>query len=77
MNYADEIIQDLSYLKLLEKQQTKAQLRDYVQFLRLLKAGECPTQEAAANQVNLSLRQAQRLWRRYRQDGLDSLIQTR
>jgi transposase len=77
MNYADEITQDLPYLQLLEKQQIKAQLRDYVRFLRLLKAGECSTQQAAANQVNLSLRQAQRLWKRYRQDGLDSLIQTR
>ena len=77
MNYADEITQDLTYLQLLEKQQIKAQLRDYVRFLRLLKAGECLTQEAAAKQVNLSLRQAQRLWKRYRQGGLDSLIQTR
>lgn len=77
MNYADQITQDLPYLQLLEKQLIKAQLRDYVRFLRLLKAGECSTQQAAAQLVNLSLRQAQRLWKRYRQDGLDALIQTR
>ncbi len=77
MNYVDKITQELALLQTAEKQQTKAQLRDYVRFLRLLKSGECTTQTQAANQVNLSLRQAQRLWKRYHQEGFEALIKDR
>ena len=77
MNYADKITQKLAVLQAAEKQQTKAKLRDYVRFLRLLKSGQSTTQLQAANQVNLSLRQAQRLWKRYQQVGFEALIKNR
>lgn len=77
MNYSALITEDLATLQVTEKQQTKAQFRDYVRFLRLLKSGQASTQLTAANQVNLSLRQAQRLWKHYRQQGLHALIQPR
>lgn len=77
MNYADKITQELTFLQATEKQQIKAKLRDYVRFLRLLKSGESTTQIQAANQVNLSLRQAQRLWKRYQQEGFELLIKDR
>ena len=77
MNYSTLITEDLFVLQLAEKQQNNAQLRDYVRFLRLLKSGEVPTQLAAAKQINLSLRQAQRLWKQYREQGLEALIQPR
>lgn len=77
MNYANKITEELAFLQLTEKQQTKANSRDYVRFLRLLKSAECTTQQAAASQVNLSLRQAQRLWKTYQQNGLAALIQPR
>ncbi len=77
MNYFVLITEDLSVLQLLEKQQTDAQFRDYVRFLRLLKEGAAPTQAAAAKQVNLGLRQAQRLWKQYREQGLEALIRPR
>ena len=61
MNYAALITEELAVLQSTEKGQTDARFRDYVRFLRLLKAGEAPTQSLAARQVNLSLslRQAQ------------------
>ncbi len=77
MNYSALITEELTVLQLVEKQQTNAQLRDYVRFLRLLKSGEAPTQQAAAKQINLGLRQAQRLWKQYRQQGLEALIRPR
>lgn len=77
MNYPSEISEDTAFLQAAEKQQTKAQFRDYVRFLRLLKSGEATTQKTAAKQVNLSLRQAQRLWKIYRQQGFQALIQPR
>ncbi|QDK79556.1 hypothetical protein EXU85_13465 [Spirosoma sp. KCTC 42546] len=76
MNYASKITQDLDDLLRLEKQQTNARLRDYVRFLRILKAGQLTTQLAVAKQLNLSLRQAQRLWQRYQQKGITGLLQS-
>lgn len=76
MNYADKITQNLDELLALEKKQTTARLRDYVRFLRLLKTGEATTQSQATHQLNLSLRQGQRLWQRYQQKGLSGLIQS-
>ncbi len=77
MNYADKITQNLDDLLNLEKKQINARLRDYVRFLRLLKSGQATTQQAAADHLNLSLRQAQRLWQRYQHQGLDALVESR
>lgn len=74
MNYALKIQEDLLTLQATEKKQTKAQYRDYVRFLRLLKSGEAKTQAQAAKAINLTLRQAQRIWRNYQQNGLQKLI---
>lgn len=77
MDYALEIKEELDFLQAAEKKQTQAQFRDYIRFLRLLKAHDCTTQIQAANQVNLSLRQAQRVWQLYRKNGFEALIQPR
>jgi transposase len=77
MNYTIIIKEELKELHALEKQQSKAQQRDYVRFLRLLKSGACRSQAKAAQQVNLSLRQAQRVWKNYQQHGLEGLLEDR
>lgn len=77
MDYSLKISEELTQLQTLEKQQTKAHLRDYVRFLRLLKSGHCTTQAQAAQQINLSLRQAQRLWQAYQKQGLAALLRPR
>lgn len=77
MNYTTKIKEGPDLLQTTEKQQNKAQFRDHVRFLRLLKSGECSTQAAAAQQVNLSLRQAQRVWKTYQQKGIEGLLQPR
>ena len=74
MNYALKIQEDLLTLQTTEKKQTKAQYRDYVRFLRLLKSGEATTQQQAAKAINLTLRQGQRIWKNYQLDGLQQLI---
>ena len=61
-------------LQTTEKKQAKAQYRDYVRFLRLLKSGEANTQAQAAKIINLTLRQAQRIWKNYQLKGLQKLI---
>ena len=77
MKYTDIIAQTADQLLQLEKQQTNARLRDYVRLLRLLKTQLATTQQQAATQLNLSLRQVQRLWKRYQLDGIDCLIESR
>ena len=74
VNYAALITEELAVLQSTEKGQTDARFRDCVRFLPLLKAAEARTQEQAAKQVNLSLRQAQRVWKHYREQGLEALI---
>ena len=74
MNYALKIQDDLLTLRTTEKKQTKAQYRDYVRFLRLLKSGEAKTQAQAAKAINITLRQAQRVWKNYQQTSLQQLI---
>ena len=74
MNYALRIREDLLTLQTTEKKQTKAQYRDYVRFLRLLKSGEANTQAQAAKIISLTLRQAQRIWKNYQLKGLHKLI---
>lgn len=77
MNYTTTVKESLAELQALEKQQIKGQQRDYVRFLRLLKSGECSSQAKAARQVNLSLRQAQRVWKNYQQYGLEGLLENK
>ncbi len=77
MDYTTSIKEDLDVLRSIEKQQNKAQGRDYIRFVRLLKSGECATQAAAALRINLSLRQAQRVWKTYQQKGIEGLLQAR
>jgi len=74
MNYALKIQEDLLTLQTTEKKQSKAQYRDYVRFLRLLKSGEAKTQKQAAQLINITLRQAQRIWKNYQLNGLQKLI---
>ena len=74
MNYALKIQEDLLILQTIEKKQTKAQHRAYVRFLRLLKSAETNTQAKAAKIINLTLRQAQRIWKNYQLNGLRKLI---
>lgn len=74
MNYALKIQEDLFTLQTTEKKQSKAQYRAYVRFLRLLKSEEAKTQAQAARAINLTLRQAQRIWKNYQQTGLHKLL---
>ena len=74
MNYDLKIQEDLLTLQTTEKKQTKAQYRDYVRFLGLLKSEEAKTQAQAARAINLTLRQAQRIWKNYQQNGLHKLL---
>jgi transposase len=76
MKYASVIKESADQLLLIEKQQRQARLRDRIRFLRYLKEGRAQTQQQAGEQLGLSLRQSQRLWQTYRQEGIEKLLQT-
>lgn len=77
MDYAAKITQTIDELQQLEKQQTNVVNRDYVRFIRTLKEKQASSQKQAAQQINLGLRQGQRIWAKYLKEGIDALIEGR
>jgi transposase len=77
MDYSAKITQSVEELQQLEKQQTKPLNRDYVRFIRLLKSKQATTQKQAAELVNLQLRQGQRIFKKYLDQGIEALIKPR
>jgi transposase len=73
-DYQKEIKESVQELQRLEKHQSRAILRDRIRFLRLLKSGQSATQRAASEAINLCLREGQRIWARYRSEGLQGLL---
>jgi len=74
LDYQKVIKEREATLRSLEKAQTKALLRDRMRFLRLLKSGECSSVAAAGRYIGLKLRASEKLWRKYRQEGLAGLV---
>lgn len=61
----------------LERGIEKAKWRDRVRFLRHLKSGQASTTREAGELIGLSVRQGQRLWRRYREEGIRGFLENR
>jgi transposase len=57
-----------------EREQSKAFVRDRIRFLRLLKTGRCSSQGQAGELIGLCSRSSQRLWKQYREGGLNALL---
>ena len=73
MNYAEIIKESESELLKLEKQYKDRFRRDRIRFLRYLKTGEAKSQQQAGKLLGVALRQSQRIWRRYRQGGIEAM----
>jgi transposase len=74
LDYPKAIKESEQQLFALERHQTKALLRDRMRFLRLLKSGECTSQAQAGRAIGLKLRASEKLWRKYREEGLQGLL---
>lgn len=74
LDYQKVIKESEPELRRLEKAQTKALLRDRMRFLRLLKSSECTSLAEAGKRIALKLRASEKLWRKYRQEGLTGLL---
>jgi transposase len=74
LNYQDIIKESAESLLQTERQQIKAFLRDRIRFIRLLKSGECSSQKEAGKLIGISLRESQRVWKQYKEEGLNALL---
>ena len=74
LDYRKAIQETEQRLFTLERSQTKALLRDRMRFLRLLKSGECTSQAQAGRLIGLKLRASEKLWRKYRERGIEGLL---
>ncbi len=74
LDYQKVIHENKPALLRLEKAQTSALLRDRMRFLRLLKSGECISLAEAGRQIGLKLRASEKLWRKYREQGIEGLL---
>lgn len=75
MDYQAEIAESDDYLRRLERTTKDLKARDRVRFIRLLKIGQATTQEQAGMLIGLKVRQSQRLWKKYREEGVSKLCQ--
>jgi len=75
-DYVTAIAEDADSLYDIERSLSKAKPRQRVQMLRLLKTGQAETLPEVAILVGLSPNHAATLWRRYRDAGLSSLLET-
>ncbi len=75
MDYQVRISESGDYLRNLERATKDLKARDRVRFIRLLKIGQAMTQKQAGALIGLKVRQSQRLWKQYREEGLSKLCQ--
>lgn len=74
LDYQKVIKETESVLQRLEKGQASALLRDRMRFLRLLRSGECQSLAEAGKQIGLKRRASEKLWRKYREQGAQGLL---
>lgn len=74
MNYEKLISESVAELEVLEKKQRLVRNEKRVQFLKFLKSGEAKTQAEAGNKVGWKLRQSQKIWQLYRNEGLVGVL---
>ena len=74
LDYGKAIREKEEELRLMERRQSKAIVRDRMRFLRLLKSGECFSQASAGRQIGLKRRASEKLWRKYQTQGIGGLL---
>lgn len=75
LNYDSLIQESAESLKLrMSNKSQSVRSRQRLEYLYLLKTGECSTQESAGLRIGLKGRQSQRLWSIYQKGGLESFV---
>jgi transposase len=75
MNYEEIIKESIEQLQVHAKKQKKARYEKRYRFLILLKSGKAKTQKEAGELVGWKLRNSQKIWQLYQEQGLDGLAE--
>jgi len=75
MKYDQLIGEELEQLREIQSKQKLVQFEKRVQFLIALKSGAAKTQKAAGSQLGWQLRQSQKIWQLYREQGLAGVLE--
>ena len=75
MNYEEIIKESVEQLQVHAQKQKKARYEKRFRFLILLKSGKAKTQKDAGQMVGWKLRNSQKIWQLYQEQGLDRLAE--
>lgn len=76
LNYAEMVKESVKDLRVLHRKQSNALFRRRLQFLMLLKSGKCSSQAKAGALIGIKLRASEKLWKLYREEGLQGMLHT-
>ena len=74
LDYCKAIKEREEQLLQLERRQSKAIVRERMRLLHLLKAGQCTSQAGAGKYIGLKVRASEKLWNKYRTEGIEGLL---
>lgn len=74
MKYIELISENEAELKILEIKQKHVKFQTRLRFLLLLKSGTANTQKKAGEAVGWKLRQSQKIWRLYQEQGINDVL---
>jgi transposase len=74
LNYEGIIKESVLELRVFHRRQRKALFRRRLQFLLLLKSGQCSSQAKAGALIGIKLRASEKLWRLYQTQGVEGLL---
>ena len=76
LNYEVMVKESVKDLRILHRKQSNALFRRRLQFLMLLKSGQCSSQAKAGVLIGIKPRASEKLWKLYVTEGLQGLLRT-
>lgn len=74
LNYDELVKESAKDLRVLYRKQSSALFRRRLQFLMLLKSGQCSSQAQAGALIGIKARASEKLWKLYRSEGVQGLL---
>lgn len=76
LNYGEMVKESVEELRVLQRKQGHSLFRRRLQFLMLLKRGQCCSQAKAGVLIGIKARASEKLWKLYREEGVKGLLRT-
>lgn len=75
LDYGVLIKETLEELRALQRRQSRSLAKRRLRFLIVLKSGACTSQAAAGRHIGIKERASEKLWKRYRSQGIAGLLE--